>query len=70
MNWERIVFGAMIEECKTDMDLETDKNVAYWKVKIARELRKSTTSSNIWTSQRLKMGHPNYPSNIVNEYKS
>jgi hypothetical protein len=40
MNWERIVFGAMIEECKTDMDLETDKNIAYWKVKIARELRK------------------------------
>jgi len=36
MIWEKIFLGAIIE-CKTDMDLDTDKKGADWKVKIASE---------------------------------
>tara|TARA_B100001971_G_scaffold214066_1_gene249587 strand:- start:3703 stop:3804 length:102 start_codon:yes stop_codon:yes gene_type:complete len=30
-------------------------------------LRKETTANNPWIAERLKMGHPNYVSNLVNK---
>jgi hypothetical protein len=34
---------------------------------IAKRLRKESTAKNPWIAKRLRMGHPNYVSNLVNQ---
>lgn len=36
-----------------------------WKVAIARKLRNETTAGNPWIAKRVKMGHPDYVSNLI-----
>jgi REP element-mobilizing transposase RayT len=67
LNWERVVQSELkrlkIKECQ----IATNPKGAEWKVQIAKRLRKETTAKNLWITERLQMGHPNYGSNLVNK---
>ena len=67
--WERITADELKKLKKGDRDIQQDMKGAPWKVKIARRLRKETTASNPWIAKRLRMGHPNRVSNLLNETK-
>lgn len=63
--WEAIVSKEMEDAGKTGRDLELDRKGADWKVVIARRLRRETTAGNPWIARRLRMGSPNYVSNLI-----
>jgi len=65
--WEAIVAEELRNRKLGEADIESAPKGAVWKVKIARRLRKETTANNPWIAARLKMGHPNYVSNLVNQ---
>ena len=67
LEWERLTQIEMQRLKKTVDDISQDTKGAAWKVAIAKRLRKETTASNPWIAQHLKMGHPNYVSNLVNK---
>ena len=46
--------------------ISTPKGVP-WKVETAKRLGKETTARNPWIAVRLRNGHPNYVSNLVNQ---
>ncbi len=63
--WETIVSEELEKRKLNNKDLASSPKGAEWKVEIARRLRKETTAKNPWIAERLKMGHPNYVSNLV-----
>lgn len=65
--WEAIVLSEMKRLKKKEADVAADAKGADWKVSIAKRLRKESTAKNPWIAQRLKMGHANYVSNLVNQ---
>ncbi len=66
-NWEQIVKAEMKRLKKKESDIESSPKGANWKVSIAKRLRKESTAKNPWIAKRLRMGHPNYVSNLVNQ---
>ena len=66
LNWERIVKEELKRLKIEESTIATAPKGADWKVQIAKRLRKETTAKNPWIAERLKMGHPNYVSNLVN----
>jgi putative transposase len=64
--WEEIVTQELESRKLREEDIRSNPKGAGWKVEIARRLRKETTANNPWIAARLKMGHPNYVSNLVN----
>jgi REP element-mobilizing transposase RayT len=67
VKWEAIVISELKRLKKTDSDLEVSAKGVDWKVSIAKRLRKETTAKNPWIAKRLKMGHANYVSNLINK---
>jgi putative transposase len=67
--WDGLVENALIEVCKTEEDLKSDRKGADWKVEIARKLRASTTAGNPWIANRLHLGHPSRVTNLLRELK-
>tara|TARA_B110000977_G_scaffold177959_1_gene235038 strand:+ start:58 stop:291 length:234 start_codon:yes stop_codon:yes gene_type:complete len=65
--WEQIVQAELKRLKKKEDAIAQDPTGADWKVRIAKRLRKETTAKNTWIAERLKMGHPNYVSNLVNK---
>lgn len=65
--WELIVVEEMNRLGIAERQVKADSKGSDWKVEIARKLRKETTVSNPWISDRLNMGHPNYVSNLFNK---
>jgi len=65
--WEQIVLDEMKHLKKEESEIDTSPKGADWKVAIAKRLRKETTTKNPWIAHRLKMGHANYVSNLVNQ---
>jgi len=63
--WEGIVAEELKSRKLGEADIRSSPKGAVWKVEIARRLRKETTAKNPWIAARLKMGHPNYVSNLV-----
>jgi REP element-mobilizing transposase RayT len=64
--WEGIVAAELARRGIRDEEIPNSPKGAAWKVEIARRLRRETTAGNPWIAERLKMGHPNYVSNLVN----
>ncbi|MEM0967001.1 MAG: transposase [Verrucomicrobiota bacterium] len=64
--WERIVIKELSRHNRGEGDIASDPKGASWKVEIAKLLRNETTAKNPWIADRLRMGHPNYVSNLVN----
>ena len=63
--WERALAALLRRARKIDMDsLEAPKS-AKWKVRIARELRSTSTSTNAWIVERLAMGYPMRVCNLI-----
>ena len=67
MRWEQIVQAELKRLKKKESAIAQDSKGTAWKVGIAKRLRKETTAKNPWIAERLKMGHPNYVSNLVNK---
>ncbi len=65
--WEQIVQAELKRLKKKESAIAQDPKGTAWKVGIAKHLRKETTAKNPWIAERLKMGHPNYVSNLVNK---
>ncbi|MEM0966998.1 MAG: transposase [Verrucomicrobiota bacterium] len=64
--WESVVGEELSKRRLGEKDIESSPKGAQWKVEIAKRLRKETTARNPWIAARLRMGHPNYVSNLVN----
>ena len=63
--WERALAALLRKARKTDKDaLEAPKS-AEWKIRIARELRSTSTATNAWIAERLAMGHPTRVCNLI-----
>jgi len=67
MEWERIVQAEFKRLKIKQSAITTAPKGADWKVRIAKRLRKETTANNPWIAERLRMGHPNYVSNLINK---
>ena len=52
---------------KTTRDVLAAAKSAPWKVRIARDLKRTTTATNSWIARSLAMGHPSRVSNLVND---
>jgi len=63
--WEAIVRGELEQMGLNESSIDEAAKGASWKVSIARKLRNETTAGNPWIANRLKMGHPNYVSNLI-----
>lgn len=63
--WERARAALLRKARKTGKDaLEAPKR-AEWKIRIARELRSTSTATNAWIAERLAMGHPTRVCNLI-----
>ena len=58
MGYEELVAGWLRKHGKTQKHIDEDKKSANWKILLAWELRKQTSATNPWITQRLNMGHP------------
>jgi len=68
--WDSIVVSELARLGLTEQNTRSDAKGVAWKVEIARTLRRQTTASNPWIARRLKMGHPNYVSNLIHRSES
>ena len=65
--WEAELAKHLTRARKTVRDVAEAAKSAAWKVRIARELKRSTTATNPWIARSLVMGHPSRVSNLVND---
>jgi REP-associated tyrosine transposase len=63
--WERALATLLQRARKTDKDALAAPKSARWKIRIARELRSTSTATNAWIAQRLAMGHPTRVCNLI-----
>jgi putative transposase len=63
--WEAVVAEEMKKSGKSERDIAGDRKSATWKVAAAKRLRRETTAGNPWIARRLRMGSPNYVSNLI-----
>lgn len=54
--WAKTLAELLKREGKTQADAAEDRGGAEWKIKLAIELRKTTTATNIWIGRELGMG--------------
>ncbi len=63
--WERALEGLLRKARRTKTHAETSAKSAVWKVRIAREMKRTTTVTNRWLAEALAMGHPSRVCNLV-----
>jgi predicted secreted protein len=56
--WRHALERLMKMERKSPKDIAAAAKSAPWKVRVAKELRSTTTASNSWIAANLSMGHP------------
>jgi REP element-mobilizing transposase RayT len=67
--WTEALQAAMVALSKTAADVERDIKSAPWKVAIATQLKSTSTVSNVWLAERLRMGAPDGVSRYVGEVR-
>jgi hypothetical protein len=63
--WERALAALWRRTRKTDREALEAAKSAKWKIRIARELRSTSTATNAWIAERLAMGHPTRVCNLI-----
>jgi REP element-mobilizing transposase RayT len=63
--WEGLLTRLLRSAGKTRKDAREDRKSAPWKVRIARELRATSTAPNAWIARHLAMGHPTRVCNLI-----
>ena len=63
--WEAELEGHLKRAGKTARDVTAAAKSAAWKVRIARELKRTTTATNPWIARSLAMGHPSRVTNLM-----
>jgi hypothetical protein len=67
--WQEALKVALARLKKTGADVERDRKAAPWKVAVAAHLRLTSTVSNVWLAEQLRMGDPDGVSRYVGEVK-
>ena len=67
MSNEELVAHLLNKHRKRQEHIDQDKKSAGWKIALAWELRKQTSSTNPWIAQRLNIGDPSNVSRHVNK---
>ena len=62
---ERALAALLRRTRKTDREALEAAKSAKWKIRIARELRSTSTATNAWIAERLAMGHPTRVCNLI-----
>lgn len=65
--WESELAKHLRRARKTEREVEAAAKSAPWKIRIARELKRTTTATNSWIARSLAMGHPSRVPNLVND---
>ncbi len=65
--WERELEGLLSKARKSQADIAHAPKSAKWKIRIALEMKRTTTATNPWLARKLEMGHPSRVCNLVNE---
>ena len=58
LQWAAMLDRALCCLEKTKSDIENSLKSADWKVRIARELKRCSSASNVWIAEQLNMGVP------------
>jgi putative transposase len=65
--WQKRLSSLLRAAGKTADDAPREAKSVRWKVKIARELRATSTASNAWIAKNLAMGHPSRVCNLIRQ---
>ena len=65
--WESELERHLKRARKSARDVVASAKSAPWKVRIARELKRTTTATNPWIARSLAMGHPSRVPNLVKD---
>ena len=63
--WEAVVVEELKKSGKSESEIVKDRKSDPWKIAVAKRLRRETTAGNPWIAKRLRMGSPNYVSNLI-----
>jgi REP element-mobilizing transposase RayT len=69
LQWEKYVQRALAALNLSEEDIANDPYSIRWKLAIASQLKRTSSTSNAWLSRRLKMGVPNAVSNNCGRYQ-
>ncbi len=65
--WRQTLERLLKRERKTRKDIAAEAKSIPWKVRIAKELRSTTTATNSWIAANLSMGHPTRVCNLIRD---
>lgn len=65
--WRQTLERLLKRERKTRKDIAAEAKSVPWKVRIAKELRSTTTATNSWIAASLSMGHPTRVCNLIRD---
>lgn len=65
--WRQALARLMKKERKSPKDIAAEAKSIPWKVRIAKELRSTTTATNSWIAANLSMGHPTRVCNLIRD---
>jgi hypothetical protein len=69
LRWEMFLEKGLSALDKDAKAIAADLKSADWKVTLAALLKKKTSATNVWISQKLKMGAPDAVSRYVSEFR-
>lgn len=68
--WEMLLSDGLAAAGKGADSITNDRKSAYWKIKIAAELKCKTSAPSTWIAQHLNMGSPQLVGSYVKRFKS
>lgn len=69
MQWELELEACLKKLSQTKTSIEQSKHSVLWKLAIASKLKRESSVTNAWLSERLHMGVPNSVSNFCGKYR-
>jgi len=67
--WKEALSTALAKLGKSAVEVARDKKAAPWKVAVAAQLKSTSTVSNVWLAEQLRMGAPDGVSRYVGELR-
>ena len=68
--WEALLSDGLASAGKGADSIANDRKSAYWKIKIAAELKGRTSAPSTWIAQHLNMGSPQLVGSYVKRFKA
>jgi hypothetical protein len=67
--WESVLTHGLKNAGKTHSEVKADKKSAEWKVRIAADLKRTTSAPSTWIAQKLNMGAPQLVGSYIKQWK-